>query len=84
KLYELANAFIKTINDEDFEMDRKDKTIALTQSGLSKAESFFGYSRIVDKFGPVIEEKVKGFGCEVIGQTICPDDKEIIKSAIKE
>lgn len=42
------------------------------------------YSRIVDKFGPVIEEKVKGFGCEVIGQTICPDDKEIIKSAIKE
>ncbi|MDC4404634.1 molybdopterin-binding protein, partial [Acinetobacter baumannii] len=42
------------------------------------------YSRIVDKFGQVIEEKVKGFGCEVIGQTICPDDKEIIKSAIKE
>lgn len=25
------------------------------------------YSRIVDKFGFVIEEKVKGFGCEVIG-----------------
>ncbi|MEL0677332.1 preprotein translocase subunit SecA [Clostridioides difficile] len=46
KLYELANAFIKTINDEDFEMDRKDKTIALTQSGLSKAESFFGIENI--------------------------------------
>lgn len=41
KLYELANAFIKTIKDEDFEMDRKDSTIALTASGLSKAEKFF-------------------------------------------
>lgn len=40
KLYELANAFIKNIRDEDFEMDRKDKTIALTASGLSKAEKF--------------------------------------------
>lgn len=46
KLYELANAFIKTINDEDFEMDRKDKTIALTASGLSKAEKFFGIENI--------------------------------------
>ncbi|WP_102834005.1 preprotein translocase subunit SecA [Clostridioides difficile] len=46
KLYELANAFIKTIKDEDFEMDRKDKTIALTASGLSKAEKFFGIENI--------------------------------------
>ncbi|HBF3689122.1 preprotein translocase subunit SecA [Clostridioides difficile] len=46
KLYELANAFIKTINDEDFEMDRKDSTIALTASGLSKAEKFFGIENI--------------------------------------
>ncbi|EGT5043320.1 preprotein translocase subunit SecA [Clostridioides difficile] len=46
KLYELADAFIKTIKDEDFELDRKDKTIALTASGLSKAESFFGIENI--------------------------------------
>ncbi|MFL8632665.1 preprotein translocase subunit SecA [Clostridioides difficile] len=46
KLYELANAFIKTINDEDFEMDRKDSTIALTARGLSKAEKFFGIENI--------------------------------------
>ena len=30
KLYELANNFVKTVKEEDFEMDRKDKTIALT------------------------------------------------------
>ncbi|MGL5329349.1 MAG: molybdopterin-binding protein, partial [Peptostreptococcaceae bacterium] len=40
------------------------------------------HKRIIDKFGPVIKEKVEAFGCEVIGQTICPDDKEVIKQAI--
>lgn len=47
-LYELANSFIKTVIEEDFEMDRKDKTIALTASGISKAESFFGIKNITD------------------------------------
>ncbi|MBH7880741.1 hypothetical protein I6C21_15275, partial [Clostridioides difficile] len=36
--------------DEDFEMDRKDKTIALTASGLSKAEKFFGIENITNKY----------------------------------
>lgn len=47
-LYELANSFIKTVKEEDFEMDRKDKTIALTASGISKAELFFGIKNITD------------------------------------
>ncbi|HSQ90339.1 molybdopterin-binding protein [Romboutsia sp.] len=42
------------------------------------------HKRIVDKFGPVIKEKVEKFGCKVIGQTICSDDKEMIKIAIKD
>ncbi|MBH6948808.1 preprotein translocase subunit SecA [Clostridioides difficile] len=48
KLYELANSFVKTVKEEDFEMDRKDKTIALTASGISKAESFFGITNLTD------------------------------------
>lgn len=48
KLYELANSFIKTIKDEDFEMDKKDKTIAFTESGLAKAEVFFGIENITN------------------------------------
>ncbi|WP_243445024.1 molybdopterin-binding protein [Romboutsia maritimum] len=40
------------------------------------------HKRIVDKFGPVIEEKVSKYGCEVIGQVICPDDKDVIKDSI--
>ncbi|MGL5314976.1 MAG: molybdopterin-binding protein [Peptostreptococcaceae bacterium] len=42
------------------------------------------HKRIVDKFGPVIMDKVNKYNCEVIGQTICPDDKELIKKAIKD
>ncbi|MBO3443108.1 molybdopterin-binding protein [Clostridium sp. CCUG 7971] len=42
------------------------------------------YRRIVDKFGPVIKNKVSKYNCEILGQTICPDDKEIIKEAIND
>ncbi|WP_042274166.1 molybdopterin-binding protein [[Clostridium] dakarense] len=41
------------------------------------------HKRIVDKFGPIIENKVVKYNCEILGQTICPDDKEIIKKAIE-
>ena len=40
------------------------------------------YKRIVDKFGPVIMDKVGKYNCEIMGQIICPDDKEVIKEAI--
>lgn len=42
------------------------------------------YKRIADKFGPVIKDKLKKFGCEVIGQAICEDNKESIKKAIND
>ena len=42
------------------------------------------HKRIVDKFGPVIEGKVGKYNCEIIGQIICPDDKDVIKEAIQK
>ncbi|MCI6152626.1 MAG: molybdopterin-binding protein [Fusobacterium perfoetens] len=42
------------------------------------------YGRIEDKFGKVIIDKLSEFDCEIIGQTLCPDDKEIIKSKATE
>lgn len=42
------------------------------------------YKRIADKFGPVIKAKLEKFGCEVIGQAICEDNKESIKKAIND
>lgn len=51
--------------------------------GIVTTGSEVYYGRIKDKFGPVIREKVGEYGCEVLGQTIVNDDKEMIKYAIK-
>ena len=42
------------------------------------------YGRIKDKFGPVILEKLKPYNSEIIGQALCPDDKEIIKEKARK
>ena len=42
------------------------------------------YHRIEDKFGPIMREKLEAYGCEVLGQTFVPDDKEQIKAAIRK
>lgn len=41
------------------------------------------YGRIADKFGPIIKNKMEKYGCEVIGQTFVPDDKDKIVEAIE-
>ena len=38
--------------------------------------------RIEDKFGPVIEKKVKYFGSDIFHKTIVPDELDTIKNAI--
>ncbi len=38
--------------------------------------------RIEDKFGPVIERKLRQFGSEIFHKTIVPDDTDTIKNAI--
>lgn len=38
--------------------------------------------RIEDKFGPVIERKVKAFGSDIFHKTIVQDDLEVIKDAV--
>ncbi|MDX9873025.1 MAG: molybdopterin-binding protein [Clostridia bacterium] len=40
--------------------------------------------RIKDAFGPTLQQKLNHYGCEVIRQTIVPDDPEMIKEAIRE
>lgn len=40
--------------------------------------------RIKDSFGPVLRKKMAQYGCEIIKQTIVPDDSEMIKEAIRE
>lgn len=40
--------------------------------------------RIEDTFGAVIQSKLDGYGCEMVAQTILPDDHERITAAIQE
>ena len=57
-------------------MPFKKKKVGIVTTGN---EVFYG--RIKDTFGPVVAEKVKEFGAEVIGQTIVNDDMEKIAKA---
>lgn len=58
-------------------LDIKEKKIAIITTG---SEVFFG--RIKDASRKAIEEKVGKYNCNIIGQTILPDDKERIKEEI--
>ena len=40
-LYILADNFIKTIVEEDYDLDEKEHTVSLTETGFRKAENFF-------------------------------------------
>ena len=57
----------------------KKKKVGIVTTGN---EVFYG--RIKDTFGPVVAEKVKEFGADVIGQTIVNDDMEKITKAVEE
>ena len=46
EIYKVANEFLKTIKEEDYEKDKKENTIAFTESGIKKAEKFYGIENI--------------------------------------
>ena len=41
------------------------------------------HGRIKDAFGPAVKKKLEYYGCELVNQTILPDDKDKIVAAIK-
>ncbi len=47
-LYQSADRFAKSIRDEDYEIDIEAKTIALTPSGIEKAEKIFQIDNLYD------------------------------------
>ena len=49
EMYLAADRFVRTlVKDEDFEIDVKEKSVQITESGSRKAESFFGVENIAD------------------------------------
>ena len=47
-LYVQANSFAKCLHQEDYEIDVKDSHVALTESGMSKAEKYFNVDNLYD------------------------------------
>lgn len=47
-LYAQANSFAKCLHQEDYEIDVKDRHVALTESGMSKAEKYFNVDNLYD------------------------------------
>ncbi|WP_373599849.1 preprotein translocase subunit SecA [Paraclostridium bifermentans] len=47
-LYADANTFIHTLKDDNYEIDEKQKSATLTESGIQKAEVYFGVDNITD------------------------------------
>ena len=47
-LYVKADRFVKTLNEEDYDIDAKQKQIRLTEDGVSKAERYFGIENLSD------------------------------------
>lgn len=47
-LYSDANTFVSTLNEENYEIEEKQKSVSLTESGLKKAEVYFNVENITD------------------------------------
>ncbi len=47
-LYADANTFIHTLKEDNYEIDEKQKSATLTESGIQKAEIYFGVDNVTD------------------------------------
>lgn len=48
-LYKIADFFVKSLNDEDYEVDIKRNSVTLSDSGVAKAEKFFHLDNFADQ-----------------------------------
>lgn len=48
KMYQQANQFVKLLNDQDYTVDLKTKSVQLNEQGMTKAENFFNIENLFD------------------------------------
>ena len=48
QLYHMADAYVKTLTEDDYIIDVPSKTIGLSDSGIDKAESYFNLENLYD------------------------------------
>ncbi|WP_240337599.1 preprotein translocase subunit SecA [[Mycoplasma] gypis] len=47
-LYNTADLFVRTLNEEDFYIDEETKSVYLTDEGIDKANLYFGFNNLYD------------------------------------
>lgn len=60
------------------------KEVRKPKAGLVITGNEVYYGRIKDAFAPIITEKIRGFGGEIIGTYYAPDDESFIEARLKE
>lgn len=58
EIYATIQRFIRTLREDDYEMDEKDKRIFLTELGVDKAERFFRMDNLGDEKGADLNTKI--------------------------
>lgn len=53
------------------------------KAGIVTTGSEVYYGRIQDKFTPVVIEKLEEYGIEVLGNTVCNDDSDMVTEAVR-
>lgn len=76
----------KLLKAEEIIKDKIVKVIPIASKkvGIITTGNEVYHGRIKDAFSPVVVKKVEEYGCEVMGQTILPDDKEEISFEIRQ
>jgi len=57
-LYNVADMFVRTLSNEDYEVDEKQHAVILTESGVQKAEKFFNIENYADAENMEIQHHV--------------------------
>lgn len=59
ELYKYANIFVKSLEKEDYEVDKKIKSVSLTESGIEKAETSFVIENFSDEKNILIRHHIE-------------------------
>jgi preprotein translocase subunit SecA len=48
QMYKIADAFVKTLNQDDYVINEKDHAVTMTETGIEKSEKFFNVDNFAD------------------------------------
>ena len=82
QLYHMADAYVKTLTEDDYIIDVPSKTIGLSDSGIDKAESYFNLENLYDIENVALTHFIDNASCNYIMildiDYVVSEDQEIL------